>query len=170
MLISGCISMRYGGYVKTHSLSQVITAPNPSHTDEKIRGYPITKKYAMGKTAKKSNTAAATEKYFGELKATLERAGLYTYADETVVRHAAKTLALIEEAEVLLEQHGHLQFFQTGAIQIHPAINNYRGLLSDFRRYADDLGLSPGARRKLNVTIKKEVKSALAALRPAVNG
>jgi hypothetical protein len=111
------------------------------------------------------------KKHFDRIKQVMEQAGTYAFTDDIVIEHAAETLALIDTARTLVKDQ--MQVFPTGAVQIAPQVNNLRGLLADFRKYADDLGLSPAARKKLDIKIKPQKQSALSALRPqakAVNG
>lgn len=79
----------------------------------------------------------------------MAEAGIYAPVHNTLIEHAAVTLAMIDTAKKQVKQVGQIQKFKTGARQISPEINNLRGLLADFRKYADQLGMSPGSLQKL---------------------
>lgn len=99
---------------------------------------------------------AQEKRYYTTIKKQMEEAGIYSPAADTVIKHAAITLVLIDEAKVLLEVEGQIQSFKTGARQISPELYNLRSLLSDFRKYAETLGLTPASLQKLGGKLEKE--------------
>lgn len=107
------------------------------------------------------------KKYIEQIRAAVKETGRYIPADEFIIEHAALTLAHIEQAKKQVDRMGMIQVFKTDARQIAPEINNLRGLMSDFRKYCDDLGLSPAARNRLDIQIKEKKVSSLHSLRPA---
>ena len=109
------------------------------------------------RTKKKTAREAAVLAHFEKIKRLVIDLGIYNSADDITIRHAALCLALIDEAEPDIE---HIQVFPTGAMQVHPKINNLRGLMNDWQAYAKILGLSPAARKSLEVETKKEEKPA----------
>ena len=102
---------------------------------------------------------AQERKYFKDIKKQMEEAGIYSPVTDTVIEHAAVTLVLIDTAKGLLKTKGQIQSFKTGARQISPEVNNLRGLLSDFRKYAETLGLTPASLQKLGGKSEKEEES-----------
>jgi phage terminase small subunit len=92
-------------------------------------------------------------KHKTKLIKSLQAQGIYNVVDDSIHEHAALCLALIEEAESIAGEH--MQVFPTGATQIAPEINNLRGLLKDWIAYADVLGLSPRARKRLEIIEEK---------------
>lgn len=107
------------------------------------------------------------KKYIEQIRAAVKETGRYIPADEFIIEHAALTLAHIEQAKKQVDRMGMIQVFKTDARQIAPEINNLRGLMADFRKYCDDLGLSPAARNRLDIQIKEKKTSSLRSLRPA---
>lgn len=105
------------------------------------------------------------KKHFTNLKKLVDATGQYLPAvDDIGLEHAAILLDMIDTAKEQVAEH--IQVFPTGARQIAPEVNNLRGLLADFSKMADKLGLSPAARKKMGVEVKKEKpKSALMAMR-----
>ena len=115
------------------------------------------------KQTKKTGRDAAVAVHFKRIKALVKDLGIYNAADDITIEHAALNLALIDEAKPDIE---HIQVFPTGAMQVHPKINNLRGLMNDWQAYAKILGLTPAARKSLEVETRKaeEPKSPLLAL------
>lgn len=107
------------------------------------------------------------KKYIKKIREAVKETGRYNPADEMIIEHAALTLAHIDQAKKDVEKQGMIQVFKTEARQIAPEINNLRGLMADFRKYCDDLGLSPAARNRLDIQIKEKKTSSLRSLRPA---
>ena len=95
-------------------------------------------------------------KYYNIIKKAMTEAGVYNPATDVVIEHAAVTLSMIDDAKKAVNESGQIQTFKTGAKQIAPEVNNLRGLLSDFLKYADKLGLTPGAMQKLGGGIEEE--------------
>lgn len=95
-------------------------------------------------------------KYYNRIKKGMVAAGIYTDINDSVIEHAAITLSLVDDAKAAVEKSGQIQTFKTGAKQIAPEVNNLRGLMSDFLKYADKLGLTPGALQKLGGETKEE--------------
>jgi len=95
-------------------------------------------------------------KYYNRIKKGMVDAGIYTDINDSVIEHAAVTLSLVDDAKAAVEKSGQIQTFKTGAKQIAPEVNNLRGLMSDFLKYADKLGLTPGALQKLGGETKEE--------------
>lgn len=111
---------------------------------------------------------AEIKAHYDKILESVKRTGRYNEADNVLIEHAALTLSLIEKANKELKKSGMIQTFKTGAKQIAPEINNLRGLLADFRKYCDDLGLSPAARKSLDIQIVEEKKvSRIMQLRKA---
>ena len=104
------------------------------------------------------------KKHAAKIKKLMIDAGSYSEADDSAIESAGLLLALIDEAKDLVKTH--IQHYtKSGATAISPEINNLRGLLQDYRKFADDLGLTPKSRKKLDVQKKKEVTSSVLALR-----
>ena len=104
------------------------------------------------------------KKHANKIKKLMIDAGSYSEADDSAIESAGLLLALIDEAKDLVKTH--IQHYtKSGATAISPEINNLRGLLQDYRKFADDLGLTPKSRKKLDVKKKKEVTSSVLALR-----
>jgi len=82
------------------------------------------------------------------------KTGKYSEADEVIIEHAALTLLYIDKARVEVQAAGLVQEFKTGAKNTSPELGNLRGLLKDFREYCDDLGLSPKARKRLDIALE----------------
>lgn len=100
------------------------------------------------------------KKYYNQIKKDLEQIGAYSAADEMLIEDAAYCRQLIEEARQIVEskelEDRHLQHFpKSGAVQINPAMNNLRGLQHDWIKYCDVLGLSPKARKTLDIESAK---------------
>ena len=112
----------------------------------------------------------ATEKvYQKKIKDITVEQGTYTPADDFIIEQAAAVLAQIDIARKELNKAGHIQEFSTGAKQIAPELNSWRGLLNDFQRYADLLGLSPKSRARMGVETKPaEEKQDPFKLRPVM--
>lgn len=115
------------------------------------------------KQSKKTGRDAIVAANFKRVKAMVVNLNIYSPADDITIEHAALCLALIDEAKQDIE---HIQIFPTGAMQVHPKINNLRGLMNDWQAYAKILGLTPAARKSLEVETRKteEPKSPLLAL------
>jgi phage terminase small subunit len=106
----------------------------------------------------------AAKKHSEKIKGLMTDAGTYSFADDAAIESAGLLLALIDEAKELVKTH--IQFYaKSGATAISPEINNLRGLMQDYRKFADDLGLTPKSRKKLDIQKKKEVKSSVLELR-----
>jgi P27 family predicted phage terminase small subunit len=99
---------------------------------------------------------ATEKKYFNQIKTAMQEAGIYSAPNDTLIEHAALTLVMIDAAKQAVKKQGQIQKFKTGARQISPEVNNLRGLLSDFRKYAETLGLSPATLQKLGGKDDKE--------------
>ena len=95
------------------------------------------------------------KKYYNQIKKITTDQGTYNPADDTTISHAAAVLAQIDIARAVLNTEGQIQEFQTGAKQISPELNAWRGLLQDFAKYADVLALTPKSRKRLAVEVKK---------------
>jgi len=75
-----------------------------------------------------------------------------------MLESAAKCYAIIKESEKLMRTQGLTQTFErTGAVQVSPAYAIWRNAANDFERYAKHFGLSPKARKDLEIA-EKEVK------------
>lgn len=96
------------------------------------------------------------KKYFRQIKKVLVDISVYSPADDFTIQQAAEVLHKRDKAKELVDKAGQIQSFKTGARQISPEINNWRGLNQDFLKYAALLGLTPVARLKLNALEKKE--------------
>lgn len=104
------------------------------------------------------------KKHYNKLRKLVETTGQYLpQVDDMIIEHGALILDMIDDAKKELGEH--IQVFSTGARQISPEVNNLRGLLQDFQKVANQLGLTPASRKKLGVEKKKEVKSSVLELR-----
>ena len=110
---------------------------------------------------------ATEKKFFNQIKEAMTEAGIYAPIHDVLIGHAALTLAQIETAKKLVKQSGQIQKFKTGARQISPEATNLRHLLSDFRKYADQLGMSPGSLQKLGGKEEKEEAPKVSIMRLA---
>lgn len=110
------------------------------------------------------------KKHIKAIRAAVESIGHYNPADDIVIEQAALLLTMIDKARA--EVQNYIQVFPSGAEQIAPQVNNLRGLISDFQGFADKLGLTPAARKKLGVepAKKENAKSSLMAMRNAKSG
>jgi phage terminase small subunit len=72
-------------------------------------------------------------------------------------------LTMLDQAKKELEKY--VQIYPTGATNISPELNNVRGLIGDFNKIANQLGLTPASRKRLGIEKKKEVKSSILELR-----
>jgi phage terminase small subunit len=112
--------------------------------------------------------AKTVKKYETEIRKAVQATGRYTEADETLIRDAALVRLFIDQAiEEVEALEGFMQVFEkTKARQIAPEINNLRGLMSDYRKYCNELGLSPSAREKMDIKVSEKKASSLRSLRP----
>jgi P27 family predicted phage terminase small subunit len=94
--------------------------------------------------------------YFEKIKTALEYQGNYSPVDDLLIQHAAETLYQLDLSRKELDKTGRVQKFKTGATQISPELNNWRGLKQDFMKYCDQLGLSPKARKSIGIEAKKK--------------
>ena len=133
-----------------NEVSKPETAENPPEKSTKVENLEEREKRA--------------KKHAVKIKKLMTDAGTYSIADDAAIESAGLLLALIDEAKELVKTH--IQHYtKSGATAISPEINNLRGLLQDYRKFADDLGLTPKSRKKLDVQKKKEVASSVLALR-----
>lgn len=107
---------------------------------------------------KKGITEVALPEYIDRIKQACHETGKYSAADDLIIEHAALILMYIDQARQQVVTEGLVQTFKTGAKNISPEINNLRGLLKDFRDYCDDLGLSPAARKRLEIQLEEKPK------------
>lgn len=110
---------------------------------------------------------ATEKKYFNRIKEAMQSAKIYSDVNDIVIEHAAVTLAMIDTAKKAVKTKGQIQNFKTGARQISPEVNNLRGLMSDFRKYADTLGLTPSALQKLGGKEEEEEAPKMSIMRLA---
>ena len=150
------------GGIDLHAILLEIAAPNPLNTEASFQGAAL-----CATTFQILNMKTDAKKYIEQIRAAVKETGRYNLADEMIIEHAALTLAHIEQAKKQVDRMGMIQVFKTEARQIAPEINNLRGLMADFRKYCDDLGLSPAARNRLDIQIKEKKTSSLRSLRPA---
>jgi phage terminase small subunit len=80
-----------------------------------------------------------------------------------MIEQAALILTMLDQAKKELEKY--VQIYPTGATNISPELNNVRGLIGDFNKIANQLGLTPASRKRLGIEKKKEVKSSILELR-----
>ena len=100
-------------------------------------------------------------KYYNRIKASMKSTGVYNSAYDIIIEHAAKTLNLIDLAAIDLDDNGLIQTYsKSDARQSSPELNNYRGLLLDFQKYAGMLGLTPLALAKMKDKIGEPAKKA----------
>jgi phage terminase small subunit len=103
------------------------------------------------------------KKHIAAIRKAMEDNGLYQKSDVKIIEQGALLLTMLDRAKEELEQY--VQVFPTGATNVSPEMGNVRGLISDFNKIANQLGLTPYSRKKLGVERKKETKSSILELR-----
>jgi phage terminase small subunit len=103
------------------------------------------------------------KKHILDIKKAMQDANLYEKSDDKIIEQAALLLTMLDRAKEELANY--VQVFPTGATNVSPEMNNVRGLISDFNKLANQLGLTPYSRKKLGVEKKKEVKASILELR-----
>jgi P27 family predicted phage terminase small subunit len=103
------------------------------------------------------------KKHIDSIRKSMEEIGTYNQVDDKMIEQAALILTMLDQAKKELEKY--VQIYPTGATNISPELNNVRGLIGDFNKIANQLGLTPASRKRLGIEKKKEVKSSILELR-----
>lgn len=94
-------------------------------------------------------------KYYDQLVKVIGEENL-TEADMFMLEMAAKTYAIMKQAESEMAAEGIIQVFGNGARQVSPEWAVWRNAAKDFETYVRHFGLSPKARKDLALPEKEE--------------
>jgi P27 family predicted phage terminase small subunit len=81
-----------------------------------------------------------------------------TEKDVNELENAAMCLAIIEDAENGIKEHGTIQIFPNGTMQVHPYFTQWKTAVAQWEKYVSQFGLSPKARTDLGLESAKQEK------------
>lgn len=85
--------------------------------------------------------------------------GSLSDADVFLLENAAKCLAVMKQAENAMDSEGIIQVFQNGSRQVSPEWAVWRNAARDFEMYVKHFGLSPKARKDLDISEPESTKA-----------